>query len=321
MIRRVFMLTSALTLLATEASAETSPAQALFEEGRTLVLQKQFDQACPKLAESLRLERGIGTALWLADCLEKSADLDGAWTRFREAADIAAQAHDDREAIARRRQTSLETRVARHRLVVAADDAELSLQRDGVPVPAGEVGQELAIKAGVHTFTATAKGRQSWSAVIEITPRPDAVIVNVPVLAAAPVIVAATLEPPIRAPHATASHVAVHRADALSGKRVAAISLASIGVVAIGTGTYFGLRAGSTYDRSNADGHCTTANVCDATGKTLRSDAKGQALVSTIGFAAGAAGIGAGVLLWFRGAPERVVPGPGQVGLGYGQRF
>lgn len=321
MIRRTFVLTAAIGLLATEARAETSPAQVLFEEGRTLVLQKDFERACPKLAESLRLERGIGTALWLADCLEKSGDLDRAWTRFHEAADLAAQAHDDREAVARRRQTALEGRVARHRLVVAPHDAELSIQRDGVLVPATELGEDIAIKPGVHTFTAAAKGRQPWSAVVEITARPDAVVVNVPVLAVAPVVVAVKVEPPIREPRPAPSPVVVHRADPLTGKRIAAITLASVGIVAVGAGTYFGLRARSTYDGSNADGHCTSSNVCDATGKSLRSDAEGQALVSTVGFAAGAAGLGAGVLLWFLGAPERFVAGPGQVGLGFHQRF
>ena len=321
MIRPMFMLTAALGLLATKAHAETSPAQALFEEGRTLVLEKHFDEACPKLAESLRLERGIGTALWLADCLEKSGDLDGAWTRFHEAADIAAQAHDDREAIARRRQTSLEVRVARHRLVIAPDDAELSIQRDGVLVPANELGHEVAIKAGVHTFTAAAKGRQPWSAVVEITARPGAVVVNVPVLAAEPAVVSRKVEEPRTEVRPAPSPAIVQHVDALSGKRIAAIAVASVGVVAVGAGTYFGLRARSTYDGSNADGHCTSSNVCDATGKALRSDAKGQALVSTVGFAAGAAGLGAGVLLWVLGAPERVVAGPGQIGLGYHQRF
>lgn len=322
--RQVSMLTAALALLASNARAEASPAQALFEEGRTLVLAKDYAQGCPKLAESFQLERGIGTALWLADCLEKSGDLDGAWARFREAADLATQAKDERATIARRRQTALEGRVARHRLVVATDGASVELQRDGIVVPPEEIGPELAIKAGVHTFTATAKGRQSWSAVVEITARPDAVVVNVPVLAPGPVI-AAPAEPRVEAsrpgPHLAPPPVVVARSDSLSGKRIGAIALASVGVAAIGTGAYFGLRARSTYEGSNADGHCSTTNVCDATGKALRSDAKGQALVSTVGFAAGAAGVGAAVLLWFLGAPERVVPGPGQVGLGYGQRF
>lgn len=316
--RQLSMLTAAVALLASNARADGSPAQALFEEGRTLVLAKDYAQGCPRLAESFRLERGIGTALWLADCLEKSGDLDGAWARFREAADLATQAKDDRASIARRRQTSLEGRVARHRLVVATDDAVVEVQRDGVVVPPEEIGAELAITAGVHTFTATAKGRQSWSAVVEITARPDAVVVNVPVLAPALAVASTESRPE---PRPAAPPVVVPRPDSLSGRRVAAIVLASAGVVAIGTGTYFGLRARSTYDGSNADGHCTSANVCDATGKALRSDAKGQALVSTIGFAAGAASLGAGVLLWLLGAPERVVPGPGQVGLGYARRF
>ena len=41
--------------------AYAQDADALFKEGRALLDAKKFDEACPKLAESQRLDPGAGT--------------------------------------------------------------------------------------------------------------------------------------------------------------------------------------------------------------------------------------------------------------------
>src|SRR4051794_40657418 len=56
-----------------EARAEGSPgdkvaAEALFDEGKLLAKAGKYSEACPKFAESLRLDTGIGIMLFLADC-------------------------------------------------------------------------------------------------------------------------------------------------------------------------------------------------------------------------------------------------------------
>ena len=43
-------------------------AEALFEQGRTLVEAGQLADACPRFLASQQLDPGVGTLLWLADC-------------------------------------------------------------------------------------------------------------------------------------------------------------------------------------------------------------------------------------------------------------
>jgi hypothetical protein len=70
-----------------------------------------------------------------------------------------------------------------------------------------------------------------------------------------------------------------------------------VGLVGIGVGTVFALRASSKNDDSNANGHCD-ATGCDAQGKASRNDALDAATVSTITFIAGSALLAGGVALF-----------------------
>ncbi len=78
-----------------------------------------------------------------------------------------------------------------------------------------------------------------------------------------------------------------------------------VGVVGVGVGSYFGLRTFSK--KSDADSHCgraigqSDATLCDAQGVDLRNQAHTAATISTVGFAVGAVGVGAGIVLLLTG--------------------
>src|SRR5258706_16461934 len=97
----------ALALAASSArggdAQQRAAAQVLFDQGKALVDRGKFAEACPKFQESLRLDKGIGTMLWLADCFDNNGQTASAWVQFKDAAAAAALAKDDREKVARDR--------------------------------------------------------------------------------------------------------------------------------------------------------------------------------------------------------------------------
>jgi tetratricopeptide (TPR) repeat protein len=66
--------------------ADKAAAQTLFDEGRKLMAKGMFADACPKLAESQKLDPGVGTQFNLSDCYEKMGQTASAWAGFLEAA-------------------------------------------------------------------------------------------------------------------------------------------------------------------------------------------------------------------------------------------
>ena len=84
--------------------ADKAAAQSLFDEGRKLMSAGKYADACPKLAESQKLDPGVGTQFHLADCYEKLGQTASAWAGFLEAASAAkSMGQADREKVARER--------------------------------------------------------------------------------------------------------------------------------------------------------------------------------------------------------------------------
>src|SRR3954466_14533076 len=94
-------------------ASDKAAAESLFDEGKKLASEHKYAEACPKFSESLRLDSGVGTMLYLADCYEKVGQTASAWGQFREAAAIAKRQNDAREKIARERAARLEPKLSR----------------------------------------------------------------------------------------------------------------------------------------------------------------------------------------------------------------
>lgn len=314
---------------------ETSRAQALFDDGRRLMNEGRFQDACPKLAASQKLDPGAGTLMNLATCYEKNHQLASAWATFREAAAASrSSGHPDWETAARGRADKLEPELARLSVIVAkeAQPPGLVVERDGRALDPAEWGTPVPIDGGVHTIRAVAQGKKAWSTQVTIGGPRSNESVTVPPLenadpGAAPVLPGKTMDQP--------SAGDGHANDG-GTQRLVGLVAGGAGIVGLGVGAFFGLKAKSTYNDALAQ--CNGSRQCDARGIELGSDATSQATISTIGFVAGGVLLAGGAVLYLtaprataataKTKPERMpqtmhvsVGGPGVAGLTVGGAF
>lgn len=270
---------------AAQEANDKAAADVLFEQGRDLLKNNNLAAACPKLEESLRLDRGIGTMLYLAECWKRAGKTASAWAQFREAEDLAQKDGDAREKVAKENADQLAPTLSKLTVRVTNRGArDLAISRDGHPLGQALWGIEAPIDPGEHVIGATATGYKPWQTKVVVGAKSDRVVVDVPALERAP-------EPPPPPPPRI-------EAPAPNGnmQRVVGASLAGLGAVGIGVGVGFGLSAIAKNDR--ADSHCTQAG-CDPDGITLGDQANQHGTISTIAFAAGAALIVGGAILFF----------------------
>jgi hypothetical protein len=304
--------TGTVTLCAhADPADEKAAAQVLFDQGRALVERGDFEGACPKFAESQRIDPGLGTILWLADCYENDGKTASAWGAFMAAAGTAALRHDERERIARERAANLEPKLVRLRIGVPADPPPgLAIRRDGMMLGNAEWGVAVPVDPGTHVVTATAPGRSPWSTSIRVSEADGLAAIAVPELDPVPV---AALTP--KAPRSAATEATVTSRPDGTFQRAAGLGVGGAGVAALLAGAFVSLRAKATYDESNAGTapHCLSDNECDAAGKAYRSQADSLATVATIAMTAGLVGAVGGAVLYFTApsaAPRAVAVAP-----------
>jgi hypothetical protein len=299
-----------------QSASDQATAEALFKQARDLMTAGQYHEACPKLAESQRLDPSAGTMLNLATCYEKNGQLASAWVTFKGAATAAQNANEvDRAKLARAKAAELEPKLATLSIVVppTADEAGLVVKRDGETVGRAGWGAPIPVDPGVHSVEANAPGRRTWQAQAVVEGPAAKVSVEVP-----PLVEDKT--PPVPAPPAPgtpppAAPPAAPPSSPGSTQRVLGVITGLVGLGGIAVGSVFGLMAKS--DQSSVGPHCN-GTVCDPTGVGDLSDAHNAATVSTIGFIAGGAVLAGGVVLYLvapRGSPGTgLVVAPGSAG-------
>ncbi|MGK3966590.1 hypothetical protein WMF38_20680 [Sorangium sp. So ce118] len=152
--------------------AEESAAERLFREGRALLVEQRFAEACPRLEESQRLEPSLGTKLNVAFCHERLGDVATAWVGFQEALITARTAGDAaREAFARARLDALAPRVPWLRVRVAAGDAgadQVTILLDGAALDPVAWDKELPVDPGEHVVAAAHQGEVFWQTTVTL---------------------------------------------------------------------------------------------------------------------------------------------------------
>jgi hypothetical protein len=281
---------------------DPAAAQALFDQARELSRQGRYAEACPKLLESNRLDPGIGTQFHLAECYEQTGQVATAWATFLEVASIARASNQlDREKAATKRAAQLEPRLPK--LTVSVPEANqvqgLEIRRDGIVIGAVQWGTPVPVDPGEHELTVTAPGRQPLAKKLTLE-QGKALSFEVPALDSdsgastepPPAEPAEQAEPAQPAPPAFHPHHRKKQPEQPSAEKSNVDAwpfvLGGAGIVGLGLGTAFALKALSTDSQSKDDCDATNMNVCGPTGLRLRNDALAQGNIATIGFTSGA---------------------------------
>jgi hypothetical protein len=286
------------------SASDKALAEALFDEGRKLMDQKDYGQACPKFERSQELANGIGTLLYLADCYEKNGQFASSWAMFREAASRAnARGEVERERIAVRRAAVLEPMLAKLTIVVEGDAAVpgLSITRNTRRVEHELWGLPSPVDPGLQALDAVAPGKQPWHGSINLADG-EVKVVKIPVLSDAPTpsapAVAAAAPPALGSRAPWPPPAAPATVPPASGQKTAAYVVGALGLVGLGVGTAFGLAANGS--NHTANDHCTRpGGLCDEQGVAAGEDVDRRATVSNVAFGLGAAALVGGVVLYF----------------------
>jgi serine/threonine-protein kinase len=298
-----------------EASAgQKAAAESLFDDALKAMKIGHYSEACPKLEESERIDPGIGTLLYLGECYERTGRTASAWAIFREAASSArAQGEVERSRVASARADRLQAGLSKLTIRVNSETARLAslhVTRDGVAVANGLLGVAIPVDPGKYHVVASADGHQNFEGDLEV-PAGESKALEIPDLQLAPAEPSSLGAP---APGATTAQAGTPSAapprnpepgapsSTKTSLRVPAYVTGALGVVGLGLGSYFGVKA--IAKNSDAESHCPRGNVCDdAQGETLTHDAKNAAVASNIAFGVGAAFVIAGVVLYLSGEP------------------
>lgn len=289
----VVTLSSASTVRS-QPSTTAVAAEELFREGRTLLEQRRFTEACAKLDASEKLEPAVGTMFSLGECYEAQSRLASAWFAYRGAAALAAGRSDERRALAQKQADAIEPQLAHVTIRFADPTSRAGISLDGDPIVHDALGTPLPVDPGSHRVESGA----SWSTVVQVPS--NGVTVEIAIPAETP-----PAPPPVpRRSREGGSHV----------QRTLGLGALGGGVATLAVGAIFGLQA--IVKGRDANRTCPVAD-CSNAGAVHENDvAKTYADVSTALIPIGAvlAAAGGVLLLTSRSSVETTVaPGTARI--------
>jgi hypothetical protein len=192
--------------------------------------------------------------------------------------------------------TDLEPKLSRVTFKVDKPARGQTVKMDEQPLPQSAWGSPFARDPGKHQLEASAPGKKTWTQEVTIAAGPANADIVVPALEDAPV------EKP--SPAFSASTGGTNERG--SNTKTLGYIVGGVGVAGLAVGGIFGLMYLSKRDENNNTCTATTPTIegrpCDFTANSadmkkaedLKSSAETLGIVSTIGFIAGAVGVGAG---------------------------
>jgi hypothetical protein len=329
---RLILLTILLALSPSVASAQSASAEAegLFRDGKRLMGEKKYAEACAAFEASQNKDPLATTLLNLADCREKNGQIATAWGLFLEA-ERQTRSDKSQKALgktARDRAGKLEPRVS-YLIINVPDDSRvdgLVITRNGEPVDELTWNRAIPVDGGQYVIAGKAPGHEEWSTSVTVDAEKDKESVDVPKFKTLPVVVDDPKQPPVEDPEDPDVIERPPGSSGMSGKRKLAIGVGALGVVALGVAGYFELDARNLYQESIDETDDTRQDELYADAVSRRKLAIGTAI-------GGGVCVGVAAFLWFTGGSTsrdesdaqglRVVPtvSPDGFGLAFGGGF
>jgi hypothetical protein len=275
---------------AAEAAEQKAAAESLFDEGKRLLNDQKYAEACVRFEQSQAADSGVGTLLYLADCYERIDRLASAWATFREAASAAREAgQGNRASTAEARAESLRPRLSRVLFDTTNASPGFQVAIDGRAVPEALLSVGVPLDGGDHSVQVTAPARAAWSTTASVEAAGDSVTVQIPAL---------ELEAVPSRLSVSASATATPPADrrASTDRRWVGLAVSGSGLALIGAGVFLGLRA---EQRDNdAAALCNGLRCSSRRGANLNEEARQAALFANVAYALGAAAVASGAILY-----------------------
>jgi hypothetical protein len=279
------------------AQAHDPPAaEALFRQAREARARGDYAAACPKFAESQRLDPSVGTLMNLAECEEHEGHLAQAWESWHEALDQLLRTNDERVEIARAHADDLDRRVPRLVVRLAPGAAGARVERDGVVLGAPSLGAALPVDPGEHRLVVRSSGHAPGETVVNLAEgERREVVVGVGPAESGPAGAAPS-------PLPDAAGASPWRTTGFVALGVAGVTLVTAVVSAVLV----------AHDKSVVDASCDSARVCSPDGADAASAGKTWLVVNTVSSIVTVAAAGAGVALVLthpaRGPSVRLTP-------------
>jgi serine/threonine-protein kinase len=318
---------AAQTDVSTKAAAE-----GLFDQGRDSMKKGDFRNACAYLERSQQIDPAVGTLLYLAECYEKVGRTASAWATFREAASAArAIGQTDRARLGDERAERLTPMLSR--LAIEVPEATraipgLSIRRQGQPVPMAAWDVAVPLDPGQYRIDASAPGYQDFTGTVQVADGAATAKFSVPPLVRSqsqpetpPALAGepATSPPPSPQPPPVDLRPATASTSGSSSTRTLAYVLGGVGLVGVGVGSFFGLRAISKND--DAKKECPRGRQCDTQeGVDLTDEADKAATISNVAFGLGAAAFAGGLVLYLASPEARPESASARSGSGTAPR-
>jgi hypothetical protein len=287
-----------------QSDKDKAASDKLYEEGLAKMLEGAFDVGCPKLAESQRLFPRPGTLFTRAECEAKAGRLATAMELYQEYLKVFADMAPDQQTKQREKQrdkisaAQVET-LSRQapRLTIAVPEAAkgVPVTLDGAPVEASRLGVAIPVDPGEHVVAWQPPGGEAGSEKVTLAKGEKKRIT-----------VAAGASDALTSPSGPEGDAG----SGPGGRRIAAFVAGGVGVAGLLVGAITGgLALGK---KGTIEEHCKDTGsgdrfACDPEGKAAADSGQSLALVSSIGFGVGLAGVAAGAVLFFT-APSSPKP-------------